>query len=112
MNASSTGINLVDSVAKYKFGTKEPGIKYLKESIKIIQFQSTFMTSIYMFYEENNNTHQWIYPAPAVNSGCPALTMIDFGMFPWPAAGMGWGAVFTPFLIQPESSMSNFIEND
>ena len=103
MNASSTGINLVDSVAKYKFGTKEPGIKYLKEGIKNNSIPINLYDFNTMFYEEDHNTHQWIYPAPAVNSGCPALTMIDFGMFPWPAAGMGWGAVFTPFLIQPES---------
>ena len=32
VNASSTGMNLVDNVAMYKFATNEPGIIYLKES--------------------------------------------------------------------------------
>ena len=32
VNASSTGKNLVDNVAMYKFATNEPGIRYLKES--------------------------------------------------------------------------------
>ena len=42
------------------------------------------------------------HPAPAVNSGWPAFTMIDLGMFACPPAGIGCGAVFAPFLIQPK----------
>ena len=46
------------------------------------------------------------HPAPAVNSGCPAFTIMDFGMFPCPTAGIGCGAVLTPFLIQPKTIKS------
>ena len=52
----------------------------------------------------SNFMREWIlYPAPAVNSGCPAWTMRAGGIFGCPEAGMGCGAVFAPFLIQPEN---------
>ena len=67
VNASSTGMNLVDSVTRYKFGTKEPGIKYLKESIKkfnsnqLLWFQHICsMKKIIIHINEFTQLQQWI----------------------------------------------------
>ena len=57
------------------------------------------------------NINKIKYPAPAVNSGCPALTIMDGGRFACPGCGIGWGAVFKPFLIQPKGYIYFYICN-